>query len=128
MPMPSKETKLSEGAAVNAYIASLPDDVREGLRKLRSAIAAAAPGAKLGISYGVPAFKLDGRPLVWFASFKQHSSFYPGAAAIRSHAASLKGYTTSKGTIQFTPDKPLPAKLVAKLVKTRMEDLQKKGQ
>src|ERR1035441_6287142 len=71
MPMPSKETKLSEGAAVNAYIASLPDDVREGLRKLRSAIAAAAPGAKLGISYGVPAFKLDGRPLVWLSRGEQ---------------------------------------------------------
>jgi uncharacterized protein YdhG (YjbR/CyaY superfamily) len=124
--MSLKKTKHSEAVAANAYIASLPDDARKGLRKLRSAIAAAIPGATLGISYGIPAFKLNGRPVVWFASFKQHSSFFPGAAAILNHVADLKGYKTSKGTIQFPPDRPLPAKLVATLVKTRMADMQKK--
>jgi len=124
--MSLKKTKHSEAVAANAYIASLPGDARKGLRKLRSAITAAIPGATLGISYGIPAFKLNGRPVVWFASFKQHSSFFPGAAAIRSHVALLKDYKTSKGTIQFPPDKPLPAKLVATLVKTRIADMQQK--
>src|SRR5689334_8446235 len=104
-----KSAARSDEAAVNAYLASLPDNVRAGLTKLRKAIAAAAPGAELGISYGIPAFRLDGRPLVWFAAFKQHSSFFPGAKAIRIHAADLKAYKTSKGTIRFPPDRPPPA-------------------
>jgi uncharacterized protein YdhG (YjbR/CyaY superfamily) len=123
-----KKATRSDEAAVNAYLAVLPDHVRAGLDKLRRAIAAAAPDAEQGISYGIPAFKLDGRPLVWFAAFRQHSSFFPGAKAIRIHAADLKGYKTSKGTLQFPPDQPPPARLVAKLVKVRRAELQKKRQ
>jgi uncharacterized protein YdhG (YjbR/CyaY superfamily) len=125
--MPLKRPKRNEAASANAYIASLPDEARASLGKLRRAIAAAAPRAKLGISYGIPAFKLDGHPLVWFASFKQHCSFFPGAAAVRRYAADLKGYKTAKGTIRFPPDRPLPAKLVAKLVKARMAGVQNKS-
>jgi len=120
-----KKAVATGEAAVNAYLASLPHHVRAGLVKLRKAIAAALPGAELGISYGIPAFKLDGRPLVWFAAFKQHSSFFPGAKAIRIHASDLKAYKTSKGTIQFPPDRPPPARLVARLVKARLAELKK---
>jgi uncharacterized protein YdhG (YjbR/CyaY superfamily) len=117
----------SDKAAVNAYLASLPDQVRIGPTKLRNSIAAAAPGAEPGISYGIPAFRLNGRPLAWFAAFKQHSSFFPGAGAIRIHAADLKKYKTSKGTIQFPHGKPPTAALVAKLVRARIKEMQNSG-
>ena len=113
----------SEKAALDAYLASLPDQVRNGLTKLRNSIATSAPGAEPGISYGIPAFRLNGRPLVWFAAFERHSSFFPGAGAIRIHAADLKKYKTSKGTIQFPHDKPPTAALVAKLVRARIKEL-----
>src|SRR5216117_2143183 len=105
---------------VAAYFAAVPPKSRQALKRLRAAIKSAAPSAKEAFSYGIPAFKIDGRPLVWFAAFRDHSSFFPGATAIRKHAMLLGKYKISKGTIQFPPDDPLPASLVAKLVKTRI--------
>src|ERR1041385_1153857 len=96
-----KEPVRNDAAAVKAYLSSLPAPMRRGLENLRQVIAAAAPGATQGISYGIPAFRLNGRPLVWFAAFKEHCSFFPGPAAIKIHATDLKAYKTSKGTIRF---------------------------
>src|SRR5215468_11171231 len=96
-----KKAGRNEAEAFQAYIASLPQEVRRGLKQLSKSILTAAPDAEPGISYAIPAFRLNGRPLVWFAAFKQHCSFFPGVSAIRSHAAELKKYKTSKGTIQF---------------------------
>lgn len=117
--------KIQRAAAakIDAYLASLAADARVGLLKLRKAIAAAAPGAQEAISYGIPAFRFQGRVLVWYAAFSHHSSFFPGAAAIAAHAADLKAYKTSKGTIQFPPHRPPPARLVAKLVRSRLVEL-----
>ena len=107
---------------VNGYLAGLDPDKRIALQKLRRTIRSAAPKAEECISYQIPAFRLDGRMLVWFAAASNHCSFFPGAHPIAVHKHELKAYKTSKGTVRFAPDKPLPAILVRKLVRTRIAE------
>lgn len=103
-------------------MAALSDAQRVALTKLRTDIRTAAPGAEECISYGIPAFRLGGRVLVYFGAAARHCSFYPGAQPIASLKSELQAYSTSKGTVRFAADKPLPAALVRKLVRARIEE------
>jgi uncharacterized protein YdhG (YjbR/CyaY superfamily) len=107
---------------IDDYLSRLSADKRAALQKLRKAIKAAAPKAEECISYQLPAFRLDGRILVWFGAATNHCSFYPGAHPIKAHADDLKKYSISKGTIRFDADSPLPATLVKKLVRSRIAE------
>jgi len=105
---------------VDEYLAGVPEPARGILNKMRAAIRSAVPPeATEAISYGMPAFKHKG-VLVWFAAFSNHCSLFPTAAVIAALKNELKGFSTSKGTIHFPTDKPLPTALVKKLVKARV--------
>jgi len=107
---------------VDNYLALVPEPARSTLQRMRTAIRSAVPAETTeAISYGIPAFNYKG-PLVWFAAFSNHCSFFPTASVIQAFKNDLKGYKTSKGTIQFPVDKPLPTALVKKMVKARLAE------
>ena len=107
---------------IDEYLAPLSNEKRAALEKLRRAIKSAAPKAEECISYQIPAFRLGGRLLVAFGAAANHCAFYPGAFPVKAHKDELKAYDTSKGTIRFQADSPLPATLVRKLVRTRIAE------
>jgi uncharacterized protein YdhG (YjbR/CyaY superfamily) len=105
---------------VDDYLAGVPETARIALSKIRAAIRSAVPPeATEIISYGIPAFKHK-RVLVWYAAFSNHCSLFPTAAVVEAFKNELKGFSTSKGTIHFPTDKPVPTALVKKLVKVRV--------
>ncbi len=112
----------SGAAKVDAYLANAPDPMRATLQDLRRIIRAAAPQAEEVISYGIPAFRQDG-VLVFYAAFRDHCSFFPGSVlTTRKFAAELKPFAVTKGTVHFTPERPLPAGLVTRIVKARVAE------
>lgn len=118
------------GAApeVDEFLSRIPDEARATLEKLRKTIRAVVPETTEAISYGIPAFKHHGRPLVSFGATKNHCALYVMSPAVmEAHAAELAEYDTSKGTIRFPHGKPLPAALVTKLVKARIAEIDAGG-
>lgn len=107
--------------SIDEYLAGVPEPARTTLQRVRRAIRSALPpDAVETISYRMPAFKYDGRVLMWFAAFSNHCSLFPTASVVEAFEDELKDFHTSKGTIQFPTDKPLPAPLIRKLVKARL--------
>lgn len=111
---------------VEEYLKDVPQDKLAALEKLRKTIRSVVPKAEEYISYGMPTFKYNG-PLVSYAAFKEHCSLFPwNATLVKEFAAELKEYKTSKGTIQFTVDKPLPVALIKKIIKARVKENEEK--
>lgn len=121
MATKKKSVKKAKPQSIDEYLARVPVGSRAALEKLRGTIKSIVPEAVETISYEIPTFKLDGRMLVSFAAFSEHCSFFPGGGPIEVHKSDLKAFPTSKGTIRFTPDRPLSSALVKKLVKTRIK-------
>jgi uncharacterized protein YdhG (YjbR/CyaY superfamily) len=106
--------------SVDDYIASKPEDIRPTLERVRDIIRKALPIADEGISYQIPTYKVDGAVVVYFAGWKEHFSLYPiGDRAVEALGPDLARFKMSKGTVQFPLSKPIPAKLIERLVKFR---------
>jgi len=121
-PTPAAPAKATPGT-IDEYLAGVNAEQRAALEKLRKTVRSVAPQAEECISYGLAAFRLNGRPLVAFGASAKHCAFYlMSGTTVESHKDVLKDYDTSKGTIRFPAEKPLPAGLVRKLVKARIKE------
>jgi uncharacterized protein YdhG (YjbR/CyaY superfamily) len=110
------------------YLASLDDEKRSALEGLSAVVREAAPGAEETISYGMPAYRLDGKVLVLFGASAGHCALYPGSGtAVKAFADRLEGFSTSKGTIRFDPGDPLPRDLVRDIVRYRIAENRVRG-
>jgi uncharacterized protein YdhG (YjbR/CyaY superfamily) len=127
-PLASGERMGGKPASTDEYLATLTAEKRAALEALRETVRAAAPGAEEGFSYGMPLFRLGGKPLVWLAAWKHHYGLYPlsaGMLAALGHGA--EGFETAKGTIRFPASRPPPAGIVNTLVRARIAELKENG-
>jgi uncharacterized protein YdhG (YjbR/CyaY superfamily) len=127
---PAKRSSVARGRSHSKtgdeYFARLPDSSRSTLKEMRATIRSAVPPEAIEtISYGIPAFKHN-KVLVWFAAFSNHCSLFPTAAVIEAFRDELKSFPTSKGTIQFPTNKPLPTALIKKIVRERVVQSERK--
>jgi uncharacterized protein YdhG (YjbR/CyaY superfamily) len=112
------------GEEIDSYVEALDEPKRSTLRALRKSILEVVPDAEQGLSYGMPAFKVHGKTVAGFAAFKGHLSYLPHSGSVLAELGdAVAGYETSKGSLKFAIDKPLPKRLVRQLVKTRMREL-----
>src|SRR5947209_6283076 len=118
-----KNSSAGKPKTIDEYLASVNAEQQAALEALRRTIRAVAPTAEEYISYGLAAFRLNGRPLVAFGASANHCAFYPmNSTTVEAFQEQLEGFETSKGTIRFQADNPLPAALVRKLVKARIAE------
>jgi len=119
---------VTDDSPIDAYLAQRPADQREALRTLRTQISRLLPDAEESISYGIPTFKLGGRAVVWYAGWKSHCTIYPLTDSfLAAHEDELTGFGRTKGSLHFTPDAPLPERIVGGLVRARLADLEAEG-
>ena len=117
---------MQEHVSVDEYISSFPSDIQRVLQEIRRTIRSAAPEAEEVISYQMPAFKLNG-VLVYYAAFNDHVSLFPTGSGIKAFKDELASYKTSKGTVQFPLDKPLPLDLIKRIVEFRVKEDREKA-
>lgn len=110
-------------ANIDEYIEIFPDEIKRKLYELRKFINKLVPEAEEVISYRMPTFDLEGKHLVYFAGYKNHIGFYPYPSGIEAFKEESKNYVTSKGTVQFPYDKPIPFELIEKMVKFRIKEV-----
>jgi len=111
-------------STVDERLAALPSERRAVLQQVRDAIRTAAPGATEGIAYGMPAYRLDGRFLVSFDAYRNHTSLFPASQAVQDAlGAELAPYLSGRGTIRFPANRPLPVNLVTWVVQVRLGEL-----
>lgn len=106
---------------IDAYLASLDEPKRSTLEIVRERILTVIPEAEQCISYGMPAFRVDGKVLAGFAAFKNHLAYLPHSGSVIASVAEAKDYVSTQGSLHFDIDKPLPASLIAKLIDVRRE-------
>jgi uncharacterized protein YdhG (YjbR/CyaY superfamily) len=107
---------------VGEYIGSFPEDVQILLRQMRAAVLENAPGAEESFAYNMPAYKLNGRPLVYFAGFKNHIGFYATPSGHEEFAEELSQYKQGRGSVQFPLGRPLPLDLIVRIVRFRVKE------
>ena len=111
---------------IDSYLAAVPEPARSTLEQVRKAIRAAVPEADESISYRIPTFKFRGRPLIYFAAFKNHCSLFPMTdfvwETLGGQLESVRAFRTGKGTVQFPTDSAIPDALVTKIVKLRIKE------
>ena len=120
------KTIMQKPIDTDTYIAGYPKETQKNLKLLRATIKKAAPQAEEIISYGMPAYKWNGM-LVYFAAYEKHIGFYPGSSGIAAFKKELASYKTSKGTVQFPVEEPVPLPLIARIVKFRLKENQEKA-
>ena len=113
--------------SIDEYIADFPEEIQSLLNQVRSTIKQAAPDAEESIGYGMPAYKTHGRPLVYFAGFKNHIGFYATPTGHAEFAAELSKYKQGKGSVQFPIHQPMPLELIAQIVEFRVIENQEKA-
>jgi uncharacterized protein YdhG (YjbR/CyaY superfamily) len=111
---------------IDSYIKSFPPRVQKLLLHIRSIINREAPGATEGISYGMPAFKLNAKPLVYFAAFEKHIGFYATGSTHANFSNDMANYKQGKGSVQFPLDKPLPINLITRMIQFKVKEISSK--
>jgi uncharacterized protein YdhG (YjbR/CyaY superfamily) len=118
---------MKKAETIDEYIADFPVEVQKIMEEIRTAIKKVAPTAEESISYAIPAFKLNGVYLVYFAGFKNHIGFYPAPVGMEAFKEEFSTYKTGKGSVQFPLNKPMPFDLITRIVEFRLEQALRKG-